>query len=305
MSTPVFKLGVLKLGCIGAAPLLDLLLDERADREDIEVRSFTCGAKLDPASCLPPTEQMLAYKPDLVLLVSPNAALAGPANSRKSLAEAGLPIITLSDGPSKKAFFKKNEEGKQVKSVPEGQGFLIFPADSMIGARREFLDPTEMALFNADVIRVLAATGVLRLVQMELDRVIEDLKASRKPAYPTITVSPDRAIAAGGFGNPYAAAKAYAALSIAEAVSAVTADGCFKEQDFTRYIPMVAAGHEMMRLAARLADEARELEKSNDSVLRTPHGAAGEVRGKSALLSKPELSVGEQMIQGGARKTAV
>ncbi|MEN9726995.1 MAG: methylene-5,6,7,8-tetrahydromethanopterin dehydrogenase, partial [Pseudomonadota bacterium] len=34
MADRVFRLGVLKLGCIGAAPLLDLLLDERADRED-------------------------------------------------------------------------------------------------------------------------------------------------------------------------------------------------------------------------------------------------------------------------------
>ena len=44
MSNNVFKLGVLKLGCIGAAPLLDLLLDERADREDLDVRGFTSGA---------------------------------------------------------------------------------------------------------------------------------------------------------------------------------------------------------------------------------------------------------------------
>ncbi len=30
----------------------------------------------------------------------------------------------------------------------------------MIGARREFLDPTEMASFNSDVIKVLSATLV-------------------------------------------------------------------------------------------------------------------------------------------------
>jgi methylenetetrahydromethanopterin dehydrogenase len=288
MSQVVFKLGVLKLGCIGAAPLLDLLLDERADREDLEVRAYTCGAKLDAASCADPTREILAYRPQLVLLVSPNASLPGPMNSRKVLSEAGIPIITLSDGPSKKAFFKKNEEGKQVKQVPPGQGFMIFPADSMIGARREFLDPTEMSLFNADVIRVLAASGVLRLVQRELDTVIEALKAGQTPTYPSITVTPEKAIAAGGFGNPYAAAKAYAALAIAEGVSAVTADGCFKEQDPQRYIPMVAAGHEMMRMAARLADEARELEKGANSVLRTPHAADGAVRSKRGLADKPE-----------------
>ncbi len=288
MADRVFRLGVLKLGCIGAAPLLDLLLDERADREDLEVRAFTCGSKLDPASCQPPTEATLAYAPDLVLLVSPNAALPGPGNARKAITAAGIPLVTLSDGPSKKAFFKKNDEGKQVMNIPPGQGFMIFPADSMIGARREFLDPTEMSLFNADVIKVLAATGMLRLVQQELDRVIEILKQGGTPSLPTITVDAARAVAAGGFGNPYAAAKAHAALCIAETVSAVTADGCFKEQEVARYVQLVAAGHEMMRSAARLADEAREIEKSADSVLRTPHAASGDTRRKIRLGDKPE-----------------
>lgn len=287
MSEPVFKLGVLKLGCIGAAPLLDLLFDERADREDLEVRAHTCGAKLDPASCAEPTAAMLAYRPQLVVLVSPNAALPGPANARKALADAGIPVVTLSDGPSKKAFFKKNDEGKQVMQVPANQGFMIFLADSMIGARREFLDPTEMSLFNADVIRVLAATGVLRLVQHQIDRLIGDLREGRTPQFPTLTVTPDKAVAAGDFGNPYAAAKAYAALTIAEGVSAVTADGCFREQDPARYVRMVAAGHEMMRTAARLADEARELEKGADSLARTPHAANGAILRKTALDAKP------------------
>ena len=74
---------------------------------------------------------------------------------------------------------------------------------------------------------------------------------------------------------------------IAEAVAGVTSKGCFVEQDATRYIPMVAAGHEMMRSAARLADEAREMEKSVDGVLRTPHGADGRARRKKGLRDKP------------------
>ncbi len=282
-----FKLGVLKLGCIGAAPLIDLLLDERADREDIDVRAWTCGAKLDQESCKGPTDGVLEWAPQLVVLVSPNAALPGPANARKALAAAGIPLVVLSDGPSKKAFFRKNEEGKQIMNVPDGQGFMIFPADSMIGARREFLDPTEMSLFNADVIKVLAACGVLRLVQSTLDALIEDVKTGATPRFPRTTVSADLAVAAGGFGNPYAAAKAYAALSLAETVSAITTDGCFKEQDPARYVTMVAAGHEMMRAAARLADEARELEKATDSLLRTPHAATGAVLRKTQLGAKP------------------
>ena len=112
----VFKIGVVKFGCIGAAPLLDLLFDERADRIDLEVRVFTSGAKLDPDSCVWPTEAVIEYKPDLVLSVSPNAALKGPTQSREKLAEAKLPTVTISDGPSSKAFYKKDDEGKIIQN---------------------------------------------------------------------------------------------------------------------------------------------------------------------------------------------
>lgn len=287
MADGQFKLAVLKLGCIGAAPLLDLMLDERADRDDLETRAFTSGAKLDPESCQGATADCLAFSADLVLLVSPNAALPGPTAARKALLEAGVATIAIGDAPSKKAFFKKNEEGKQVKNVSDGLGFFILPADPMIGARREFLDPTEMALFNADVIKVLAATGVLRAIQHELDRVIEAMKDGREAALPTMTVSADKAIAAAGFTNPYAAAKALAALNIAEAVAGVTTRGCFVEQDAGKYITLVAAGHEMMRTAAALADAAREMEKDNDSVLRSPHAASGATLTKIQLGTKP------------------
>ena len=287
MTDKVFKLAVLKLGCIGAAPLLDLLLDERADREDLEVRAYTSGAKLDPESCAGSTAECVAYAADLVLLVSPNAALPGPTAARKTLLDAGITTIAVGDSPSKKAFFKKNDEGKQVKNVPDGLGFFILPADPMIGARREFLDPTEMALFNSDVIKVLAAGGALRAIQNELDRVIESMKAGDKPDLPTMTLNADKAITAGGFSNPYAAAKAYAALTMAEGVAAVTTKGCFVEQNAEKYVTLVGAGHEMLRAAARLADEARELEKGGDSVMRTPHAAGGNQLQKQALNAKP------------------
>lgn len=287
MTDRAFKLGVLKLGCIGAAPLLDLLLDERADRDDLETRAFTSGAKLDPAACTGPTTDCIAFEPDLVLLVSPNAALPGPSKAREALLAAGIPTIAIGDAPSKKAFFKKNEDGKQVRQVVENLGFMILPSDPMIGARREFLDPSEMALFNADVIKVLAACGVLRAVQNELDLIIDAMKNGAKPVLPSITVSAEMAIAAAEFANPYAAAKAYAALTIAEAVAGVTTRGCFMEQDPAQYITLVSAGHEMMRSAALLADAAREIEKDNDTVLRTPHAANGQARRKTGLGDKP------------------
>jgi methylenetetrahydromethanopterin dehydrogenase len=52
------------------------------------------------------------------------------------------------------------------------------------------------------------------------------------------------------------------------------------------YIPLVAAAHEMMKAAARLADEAREIEKGADSVLRRPHFKDGTVGEKRRLMEK-------------------
>ena len=36
----------------------------------------------------------------------------------------------------------------------------------MIGARREFLDPVEMADFNGNLVKVLALTGAFRKLQL-------------------------------------------------------------------------------------------------------------------------------------------
>ena len=44
----------------------------------------------------------------------------------------------------------------------------------------------------------------------------------------------------------------------------------------------------MASCAAKLASEAREIEKSNDTVLRTPHMKEGETGSKRDLISKPE-----------------
>ena len=288
MSDQHFRLGILKLGCIGAAPLLDLLLDERADREDILSAGFTSGAKLDAQACDGPTHAAIGYRPDLMLLVCPNAALPGPQAAREAISAAGIPVITISDGPSKKAFYVKNDKGKQVADVPDGQGFFVLTCDPMIGARREFLDPTEMSIFNADVIKVLSVCGVFRLLQNELDSVITAMKSGDSVALPKINATPERAIAAGGFTNSYANAKALAALKISEAVAGVTATGCFVEQDPAAYINLVAAGHEMMRAAAQLADDARELEKSGDTLLRTPHASDGAALSKTQLQKKPQ-----------------
>ncbi len=273
------RVGIVKIGNIGSSPLLDALLDERADREDIEVRVVSTGAKLDPSQAEEAAQKLLELRPALLIAASPNAALPGPAKLRELAAKAGVPTIVISDGPSKKI----------VKQLAEGGfGYIIVEADAMIGARREFLDPVEMALFNTDVMRVLAITGVFRLLYQEIDRAIEALKRGEKLTLPQIVLDKEKAVAAAGFQNPYAQAKALAAYEISRRVADLDAEGCFVVQERERYVPLVAAAHEMMRLAAKLADEAREIEKSQDTLLRTPHHKDGARLLKRKLFEKPQ-----------------
>lgn len=288
MSVTTINVGVVKLGAIASAPLLDLIFDERAERDDINVRAFTSGAKMDEESSTGPAESVIAWAPHLVLIVSPNAALPGPTKVREMLAEAKLPTISISDGPAQKAFYKKNEEGKKKPHVLDGQGFIVIPSDSMIGAKKEFLDPTEMSLFNADAIKVLSITGVMRAIQNELDKVVAAFQAGETPEMPKLKLTAEKAVKCGYFKNPYAKAKAIAALTIAEAVADITSKGCFKTKEAEKYIPLVAAGHEMMRVAASLSDEIRELEKAGDTVLRNPHVSKGKVKTKISLMDKPK-----------------
>lgn len=226
--------------------------------------------------------------PNLVVIVSPNAALKGPTKAREIIMEKGIPILSISDQPSKKAFYAKNEEGKSVPSVPDSTGFIVLPMDPMIGARKEFLDPTEMALFNAELIKLLSCTGVLRFIQLEIEKLIDGVKSGKLPDLPKITLKPEQALEAAGFENPYAYSKAFASLKMAEIVADITTTACFKEQNPDKYIPMVSAAHEVLRAATSLADEAREIEKGNNTVLRTSHSSSGKIQRKKKLLDKPQ-----------------
>lgn len=277
----VVRVGFVKLGNIGSAPLLEFLLDERAERLDIQVRVVSSGAKMTPDDASEITLKMLDFKPDLALVVSPNASLPGPSKVRGILKESRIPTIVVSDGPAKKVVKQFDEEGF---------GYLIVDADSMIGARREFLDPAEMALFNADVIEVLSVTGVFNLLCSEMDKVIATCRKGDQLILPKIVVDKEKATEAAGFGNQYARAKAMAAYEIARRVADLTVEGCFAVKEWERYTKLVAAGHEMMRVAAKLADEAREIEKSKDTVRRTPHYDDGTVLFKKELIEKPKES---------------
>jgi methylenetetrahydromethanopterin dehydrogenase len=278
MSENSFLLGVLKLGNIGTSPLLELLFDERAERENFNAVVVGSGAKMNEEVAERSAKLLIEQKPHLVLIPSPNAALKGPKKARELVKKAGIPVILLSD-----LLPKDHRE----TLAAEGYGYILLPADSMIGARREFLDPSEMALFNAHVIQVLATTGAFRAVQLALDEVMASIAAGKAPVLPTLVINAVRAVTAGNFSNPYARVKAMAAYEMAAAVAEIAVKGCFKQKEHEKYIPTVASAHEMMRSAALLADEARELEKYGDTLHRSPHFDDGTVGTKNKLGDKP------------------
>jgi len=269
----VLKIGILKNGTIGSSLLLAFLMDERAESKNIVVREVTSGAKMNPPEeCVETMKKLLEFEPELILMSSPNAALKGPKAARELA--GNIPTIVISDAPVKKAI----EEFKEKK-----MGYIIVGCDSMIGARRPFLDTIEMSCFNADLLKVLAITGAFNIITNELNKVIMDMLEGKAPTLPEIEIKATNATEAAGFSNPYAQAKAIAAFELAASVSKITGRACFVLKDRADYMPLLAAAHEMMKTAAELCTQAREIEKSNDTVLRTPHHA------KQHLLTKRKL----------------
>ncbi|MFW9995086.1 MAG: F420-dependent methylenetetrahydromethanopterin dehydrogenase, partial [Candidatus Odinarchaeota archaeon] len=218
----VVRVTVVKTGNIGTAPILELLLDERADRENLDVRVITSGAKLGDNEAEEITRIAKDVATDLYITVSPNAALPGPKKVRESLAETGKPVIVVSDGPAKKI----KDELKE-----KGFGYIIVMYDPMIGARREFLDPAEMAIFNGYLLVLFAETGLFTLMVTEIDKTINAIEKGESPELPQIVVTPKKAAETAGFTNPYALTKAIAAGTIAEKISDVTVTACFKTKE--------------------------------------------------------------------------
>lgn len=67
----VVKIGIIKIGNIGISPVLDLILDERADREDIDVRTLSSGAKMGKNQVNDILPRIKDFNPNLILFVSP------------------------------------------------------------------------------------------------------------------------------------------------------------------------------------------------------------------------------------------
>src|SRR4030066_1779322 len=173
------KIGIFKCGNIGTSPILELLLDELADRQDIKVRTVTTGSKMGADDVEEALPKIFEFNPDLLILTSPNTALPGPAKVREKLSSSGLPGLVITDAP-----------GKRIKAELEkqGLGYIIITGDPLIGARKEFLDPTEMAIFNSNISKVLAGTGVYRMVHQEIDKAIYALEAEQSPVLPKLVI---------------------------------------------------------------------------------------------------------------------
>ncbi|WP_455369107.1 F420-dependent methylenetetrahydromethanopterin dehydrogenase [[Eubacterium] cellulosolvens] len=272
------KIGFAKVGNIACSPLLEFMFDERAERKDVEVRSFGSGSKMDPNSCVSIAKEVEKYKPDLIVLSTPNAALPGPKKAMEIFKESKIPTVTISDNPAKKATTIMEESGI---------GYIIVEGDVMIGARKEFLDPTEMACFNSDIIKVLAVSGAFEVVRIEISKLIESIKKKESPQLPKVTVTRNKAVNSASFTNPYAKAKAASAYEMVRRAGELNFQGCFIEKDWEKYVQLVATGHEIIRAAARLADEAREIEKYSDTLIRKPNDSEGEILHKTKLMEKP------------------
>jgi len=277
-SPKISKVGILKLGNIATSVLLEMLLDERADRLDIDVRTISSGAKLEEKSISDALSIFLKEDFDLSIITTPNASLKNPQKAIQKIKEKTSNVIIISD-------ILKKDHREEFKE--KGIGYLIVKSDAMIGARREFLDPTEMAIFNADLLKVLSIGGAFNVVYQKIDKVLSAIKTKKKIVLPQIIITSTLAIKFAGFSNPYAEAKARGALEIAQKVAALNTEGCFKINERLKYIAQVAAAHEMMRQAAKLADEAREMEKANNKVRRQPHSYNGDVQDKRLLKEKP------------------
>jgi methylenetetrahydromethanopterin dehydrogenase len=269
------KIGIFKCGNIGTSPLLELLLDELADRQDIKVRTVTTGSKMSPEDVEEALPKIFEFSPDLVIVISPNTALPGPAKAREAISSSGRPGLVISDSPGKRA---KADIEKQ------GLGYMIITGDPMIGARKEFLDAVEMALFNSNISKVLAVSGVYRIVHQEIDKVIEAIKTGQTLDLPRLIIDLAAIRDNAELKNPYAKAKAMAAYALAEKLAEINIQACFMEKESEKYVYLVTCAHEIAQTAAKLAEEAREIEKYNDTLLRKPAERSG-MSGTLLLLS--------------------
>ncbi len=268
------NIGLLKTGNIATSTMVELLLDERADRKNFNVRVVSSGAKLREEDVDEIIHKLFQFDLDLIIFISPDLNTKGPKKACEILNQKKIPTIVISDFPSAKLTDKLDSLNL---------GYIIIKGDPLIGARREFLDPTEMAIFNSHCLQVLSVCGAFRKVHKAIDEIIYNIKS--KIELPKLILDTDEAIEEGGFKNPYAESKARAAYELAKLTEKLSSYACFRIHEKEDYIKTASCAHEVIKAAARLAEEAREIEKSNNSTLRTPHKKNGKIIEKRDLLT--------------------
>ncbi|UCD96699.1 MAG: methylenetetrahydromethanopterin dehydrogenase, partial [Candidatus Bathyarchaeota archaeon] len=144
------------------------------------------------------------------------------------------------------------------------------------------------AIFNGQVIAVLATTGIFRKVVQRLDKLILDLVNNEELELPRIVLDTHHIRDGTDFANPYAKIKAMAAYELLKKAAEINVKACFIEKDREKYVPLVACAHEIVQASAELAMAAREIEKQGDTLLRTPHGKSGKTKKKTRLMDQPQ-----------------
>ncbi len=258
------KITFVKIGNITLTTLIDIMLDERASREDIQSTVFSTSTKLSPAEAKRLIPLIEEVETDLIIVVSPNANLEGPKTVVQELMNKH-PLIVVSDTADKELrnYWKE-----------QGIGYLIAPFDPMIGAKKDFLDPVEMGIFNAHIINALSTTGVFSFITKELDKVIEQIKEGKEPSLPTKFLGSMTIVQDYPFSNDYSKAKAIAVLEMLKQVAKLDIKGLYSEKDKEKSLLYLAAAHEIVRQAGIMSDEIREIEKTTNKVVRRPHNKA-------------------------------
>ena len=273
----MIRVGVAKTGNISTSIVFEHLLDERAEREDLEIRVFSSGPKLREKDCEEILKYVIEYNPDLIVYITPNASLKHVLKCIEKYLK-GKNSIVISDKPAKKAIEKFNEYDL---------GYIIVEGDAMIGARREFLDPIEMAIYNASMLKIFSVIGVLRIVLEEIDKVIDSLKKGEK-YLPKIVINSETLLERNYVENPYAKALTYSIYETLIRMGEINVNACFVEKDWKKYTYKVASTHLLVEKLEEIAEEIRRIDIFNDNVLRTPHYKDGRLLFKKRLIEKPK-----------------
>ena len=274
------KVTFVKIGYIATTTLIDALLDERGGRKDLQMRVVSSSVSMEEEASVDVAKMAAGIPSDLYVVVSPNAAMPGPTKAREALRATGKPVIVVSDEPSRKT----------LKENPvEGVGYIVVTNDPMIGAKQSFLDPVEMALFNADAIRVLAVTGSFRIVQQEIDKVIEQIGRGEKPTLPQVVIEKENGARRGADIEPLRAGQGDGRIRGEPAASPTSAQRAHSRsrnrRDTSQSSPRPTSCSGRRR---RPPTRQREMEKGNDSAARLAHFSKGETRKKTKLGDKFE-----------------